>query len=246
MKIDLDLLLEKIPDFHELSQIQQLRYIAFTHQINNATNVFSKETLKQTFVELGLPKPTNYSRDFNRILKKKPPLFIKMNKGFSIHPKVDDQLQSILFTTPKISKPTNNLFPMELFDNTRPYVFKVASQASFCFDKGQYDASNVMLRRLLETLIIEAYERKGRDIELKDKTGNFFYLKDLIDICINDLTLNFSRNSKNGMKKLKNLGDLSAHNRRYIATKSDIDKNKEGLRIVIQELLHIIDYSTWH
>lgn len=245
MKIDLDFLLEKTPDFHELSQVQQLKFIAFSYLINNNAHVFDKVTLRQAFAEIGLPMPSNFSREFDRALKKKPPFFVKMSKGFSIHPKIESELRSELQSSPKTTKLTNNLFPIELFDDTRSYIMKVASQASFCFDHGQYDASNVMLRRLLETLIIEAYERRGRDNMLKDDTGNFLYLKGLINVCINDSIFNFSRNSKNGMKNLKNFGDLSAHNRRYNATKYDIEIRKDDLRVVVQELLHIIDYPTW-
>jgi hypothetical protein len=101
------------------------------------------------------------------------------------------------------------------------------------------------MRRLLETLIIETFERKGRESEIKGKDGNFFYLKDLIDTLIGDTKISISRNSKQGLKQLKNLGDLSAHNRRFLAKKSDIDNNKDSLRIVIEELLHIIDYKNW-
>ena len=41
------------------------------------------------------------------------------------------------------------------------------------------------------------------------------------------------------------MGDLSAHNRRYIARKIDLDKLKDDLRIVLEELIHIIDYPNW-
>jgi len=41
------------------------------------------------------------------------------------------------------------------------------------------------------------------------------------------------------------MGDLSAHNRRYIARKNDLDKLKDDLRIVLEELIHIIDYPNW-
>jgi hypothetical protein len=36
---------------------------------------------------------------------------------------------------------------------------------------------------------------------------------------------------------MKNVGDLSAHNRRYNAHREDIDKLIPDLRVVVQELL---------
>jgi hypothetical protein len=45
---------------------------------------------------------------------------------------------------------------------------------------------------------------------------------------------------------IKKIGDLSAHNRRYTAKKQDIEKIKDDIRIVIEELTHLIDYHSWN
>ncbi len=49
--------------------------------------------------------------------------------------------------------------------------------------------------------------------------------------------LTLSRNAKQSLPKLKDIGDLSAHSRRYNAHRHDIDKIKDDLRLVVQELL---------
>ena len=196
---------------------------------------------------MNLPPYSNISLYLKKQTKKsknKPAKYFSRNDRYYLTPTLIESVSNILGKAKK-ANPTNNLYPLEIFDDTRTYIKQVASQGSVCYDYGQYDACNVMLRRLLETLIIETFERKGRESEIKGKDGNFFYLKDLIDTLVNDAKISISRNSKQGFRQLKNLGDLSAHNRRFLAKKSDVDNNKDSLRIVIEELLHIIDYRNW-
>ena len=54
------------------------------------------------------------------------------------------------------------------------------------------------------------------------------------------------RNSIKALPDIKAKGDLSAHNRRFNATKSDVDSIKSGLRIVVEELVHLINYEQWN
>lgn len=102
-----------------------------------------------------------------------------------------------------------------------------------------------MTRKLLEVLIIEAFERHNISNKLKNSSDNFYYLSDLIEIFKTETTWNIGRNAKNSLPSLKKMGDLSAHNKRYIAHKIDLDKRKDDLRIVLEELIHIIDYPNW-
>jgi hypothetical protein len=53
-----------------------------------------------------------------------------------------------------------------------------------------------MMRRLLETSIIEAYEKKGIAENIKGKDGNYFQLTKLIDSALNEAKMPLSRNAK--------------------------------------------------
>ena len=96
-----------------------------------------------------------------------------------------------------------------------------------------------MIRRLVETLIIEAYEHKGIAERIKNSNDEFFPLSDLIDKILSEKMWNLSRNTKSALRDLKRIGDLSAHNRRYTAHRSDIDKVLNDLRVATQELITI-------
>jgi len=134
---------------------------------------------------------------------------------------------------------TQDVVLSSLVRGTRGYVEKIANQANGAYENGWFDACAVMIRRLLETLIIEAFEHHGLAAKIKNTSGDFFYLRDLIDRTLNEPAWNLSRNCKAAMPKLKDVGDKSAHSRRFIAHRGDIDKLLPEIRIVVQELIYL-------
>ena len=101
-----------------------------------------------------------------------------------------------------------------------------------------------MCRRLLETLIIETYERSGRATDIKGSDDQFMMLNGLITFIEADSSIHLGRNAAKGLKDFKQLGDLSAHNRRFNARRNDIDRVRDGLRVASEELLHLAGLRT--
>jgi hypothetical protein len=134
---------------------------------------------------------------------------------------------------------SNNVLPAELFSNTRAYIESVVHQINGSYGYGFFDCCAVMCRRLGETLIIEVYESMGRAKEIKGVDDNFLMLNRLLGVLNKDNTINLGRNAKRGLGGLKELGDKSAHNRRFNARQSDIDAIKSDLRTAAEELLHL-------
>jgi hypothetical protein len=127
---------------------------------------------------------------------------------------------------------------MSLVRGTRRiYLEKVAHQINGAYQNGWYDASAVMIRRLVETLIIECYEAHHIDHKIKDGDNNYLFLKDLVDKILKESNWTLSRNVRSVLPKLKDIGDKSAHNRRYNAHREDIDKLSQHLRDAVQELV---------
>ena len=118
-------------------------------------------------------------------------------------------------------------------------VERVVNQINGCYEKGWFDGCAVMMRRLIETLIIECFEKHGVAHKIKNATGDFLYLGDLIDKTLQETAWNLGRNTKQGLPKLKNIGDQSAHNRRYNAHREDVDKVSNDFRVACEELLYI-------
>ena len=70
---------------------------------------------------------------------------------------------------------------------------------------------------------------------IKNSHGDFLYLRDLIAKTVAEPSWNLGRNTKTALPRLKSIGDLSAHSRRYVAHRNDIDKVIDDLRVVVQE-----------
>lgn len=136
--------------------------------------------------------------------------------------------------------PTDDLFPLEIIRDTRGYIERIAEQACGSYDQGWYDAAAVMCRRLLETLIIETYEAHKLEHKIKNAAdGSYFYLGNLIISILGETAWTIGRNARKALPQLKDVGDQSAHSRRYLARKAGIDKLRREFRIVIEELLHL-------
>jgi hypothetical protein len=98
-----------------------------------------------------------------------------------------------------------------------------------------------MIRRLLETLIIECFENNGIGSRIKDADGNFYFLKELVSKLSSEDSWNpsLSRNTKAALPRLREVGNFSAHSRTFIARKSDIDNLKMDIRIAVEELVRL-------
>jgi hypothetical protein len=137
------------------------------------------------------------------------------------------------------SAATQKVVIFSLVKSTRGYIEKVTHQVNTSYEHGSYDACAVMIRRLVETLIIELFEAFKIESKIKNSSGDFLYLKDLVDKTLAETSWNLSRNSKKSLPRLKDIGDKSAHSRRFNALREDIDNMKDDLRVVIQELVSL-------
>jgi hypothetical protein len=130
--------------------------------------------------------------------------------------------------------------PSVLFQRAnRNYLVMVVHQINTTYENACFDACAVMVRRLVESLIIEAFEANGLDALIKGPDTYFLQLGQLIDKTLAQTQWNLNRTSQKTLKKLKSGGDTSAHNRRYIAPRHDIEEIIHDIRVVVQELLAI-------
>lgn len=140
-------------------------------------------------------------------------------------------------------KESDSILPTSLFAKTRGYIEKVVLQINASYDSSLCDCCAVMCRRLLETLIIEVYEAKGFADDLKGNDGHFKMFSGLLAQLEKEKRFSLSRNSLEGLKNFKKLGDESAHNRRFNARKEDIDRIRDGMRVAAEDLLHLANLA---
>ena len=84
---------------------------------------------------------------------------------------------------PEVVPPRNEpVVPSVLFKNARrTYLERVVHQINTTYVTSCFDPCAVMLRRLVESLIIEVFVAKKCADEIKDQDGHFFQLSQLID-----------------------------------------------------------------
>lgn len=175
-----------------------------------------------------------------------------MQKVFSVDASAKDRsqaardLQFTLKTTWAEVKPgqgkleDNGVFPLVTLNQTkRGYLVAVGRQMNGSYSAGWYDACAVMMRRLLESAIIEAFEARKIDGKIKDGNGDFFQLTALIKAALAETSWNLPRNVKKQIESLRDLGHTSAHNRYYLAKQSYIDELKGVYRETLEAFLHI-------
>jgi len=95
-----------------------------------------------------------------------------------------------------------------------------------------------MIRRLIESLLIEGFEKHGLDSKIKRPDGNYLDLADIIGQAQNEKKLSLSKTAKGSLPQLKFFGNIAAHSRTALVRKDDLDRLHNAVRISIEELAH--------
>lgn len=237
--------INRIEGFLSLKPSKQIPYLGYYLTNYQGKESFTAKSIEDCFISLQLLSYSNISAYLSKEKKYKR-MMAHRNGGYILTKLVETEISSRIGEL-KVNEPSDNYFPLELLRNTRSYLNKTAQQAVLCYDYQIYDACLVMTRRLIETLIIELFERFKIIERIQDKNGNYFFCSDLIDCLLSEKGLwTIGRNSVKVLPDIKTKDDLCAHNRRFNATKSDIDSIKFGVRAVVEELVHLIDYEHWN
>lgn len=154
---------------------------------------------------------------------------------------VRDWLKSVLAPEPPVANQDQGFLPRSVWNGTRQYIENIAGQINSSYEFEVYDGAAVLCRRLIETLLIECYEHL--EISAQIKSGSeYLMLRDIINHAVGG-GLTLGRDAKKFLPKIKELGDRSAHNRRFNAKQADLDKLESGIRLVAEELIQIAELN---
>lgn len=236
----------KIPSFSTLGAGNQIKYFVYFLQIEKQSDIVKPKDTSECFDTLHINPYSNISHYLTHYSRKgATQQFLKRGYGYilfaSIRESIDGELEK-----PLELKPSNSLYPISIFDNTRGYLIEFAKEASSCYDLGLFNSCLFMLRKITETLIIELYESKGIQSIIKNAKQDYFQLSDLISSLTNEPTWKLTKIVKENLPKIKLLADSSVHSKRFSAKKPDIDGLKTNLRITFEELISHIDYTKWN
>jgi hypothetical protein len=184
---------------------------------------------------LGRPNVTHLHRD---LTKSRQTVRGKRPKSFQLHTKYIPKLAAKYAPLLGIKEvdTTASVIPTEFVQGTRPHLEQLVKQINGAYNYQFYDSSTVLIRRLLESLIIEAFIHKKLVNDIR--VNNTFLMLDKLIVKISSHPqIVLGRNTPKSMDAIKGLGDTAAHDRTYITTKPDIDDLKPQIRRTIKELL---------
>ena len=180
------------------------------------------------------------------------PLFIKP-KGHSAlsfkstNSKLLNSLESSIRSSPNemltsieesISKVASAVLPDDLFKNTRGYIEKLVNQINICYLNSCYDASSLLMRRLLEILLILAFRKNGIEDQILDSNNRYIKLNSIINLIQNKGHFSIEHRMLKTMNDSKVLGNISAYKIEYTCLKQDIDKILVDYRVLVEKLAY--------
>ncbi len=242
MRNKLEEFVEKINDLNNIASSKLIDYFSYYFVDVLKQEEFSPKNVAECFDILRIKPYSNIPYYLSKNSKGKNPKFGKNKNGYYLHKKALDKIQ-IELDIPKEIPITNNFIPIDIYDITPHYIRKIINQINQCYDCRLFDAVLILIRKVLETLMIETFEKFGVEQHIMNSEGNFKYLSEIILQFLGSNKWNLSRNIKLNIKKIKKLGDLSAHNRRFLAKKADLDQIKLEIRQVFQEIIILNDYE---
>lgn len=133
------------------------------------------------------------------------------------------------------SPPAAPFVPNDLIEDRHGVLKKILWEVNRSYDTACYNACAAMARRLVESLIVEAFEHHGIGDKIK-KDGEYLGFGDLIGKAVAEGKLRLTKNTKRVLPTLKFLGDLGAHDRMALVRKDDLDRVHEGIRSGVEEL----------
>jgi len=243
--MDLNKYVVKILEFETLPASNKIDYFVHFKIVHDNKDGIKAKDIAECFDVLNLSPYSNIPSYLTKNSQRgKNQKFIKKNDLYRLEGSYKTLLEKTI-DTEFVPIPSDNLFPLSIFENTRGYLVEFANEASCSYEFSLYNSCFFMLRKLLETLIIELFERHGLEGQIKNGNGGYFFLSDLISRMVGEKTWHLTKIVREDILKVKKLADSSVHSKRFSAKKTDIDNLKTEIRIILQELVNLIDYPTW-
>jgi|SRR5579862_2707634 len=125
--------------------------------------------------------------------------------------------------------------PEEIIEERHGVPKKILWEVNVSYSSACYNACAAMIRHLIETLIVGAFEHHGLGDKIK-KNGEYLPFSALIGMAAAEQVLKLGKETKRVLPDLKFFGDIGAHSRMILVRKSDLDKMHKQVRGATEEL----------
>lgn len=233
-------------NLYNASEAEKVEYLAFYYQKTSESTYFSLNDICKWFEALGLAKP-NTSRLKKRLIASKTVVKASEKDTFRLHA---EKLRKFEAEFPQLNEENEHvvsvdtILPTILYSGTRGYIESLAKQINASYEHNIFDGCAVLMRRLLEVMLIHAYQNLTIENAIKDANGEFKQLNSIIAHAITCTPLGLSRNTRDCLDTFRKLGNFSAHRIEYNAKKKDIRDVVLEFRVAIEELLYKAGFIT--
>ncbi|MCA6118137.1 hypothetical protein J6524_25140 [Bradyrhizobium sp. WSM 1738] len=130
----------------------------------------------------------------------------------------------------------DHLIRADLFATGPAYLARLVAEINGCYHYGFYNGCAVLCRRLMERLLISAFEKQGHGSAIRDGLGEYMALADIIGRAASGHHIKLSRGTQGAMSAIKSLGDLGAHHPFHMVRQREVDDHRLDFAKVISEL----------
>lgn len=154
MNLSYDALINKVEDFSNLSQVEQVKHIAYFYTIVGKAEEFTSTVVSNIFDTENLSRPSNVTHCLNMLASKKPAILLKKSNVYRFEKGVKKELDA-LFLDKKhiqaISQILRSLLPKVKSDEQRLFL----QEAIICYEVKAYRAAILMTWLLTMDLLYE-------------------------------------------------------------------------------------------
>lgn len=152
--------------------------------------------------------------------------------------KLDDTYSQLLGK--RRVKQSDSIVPRNQFSTRRTTWQELVAEINGCYDHEFYDGAAVLVRRLIEALIVEAFKARGAEAAIK-KADGYMLLEELVGVLSSGQYIKVSKSARPGLEPIRVVGNTAAHSPHHITKKQDVDNISNHARVLVSELLNIID-----
>lgn len=221
------------------SEVERARLLAYYYLRQDDVEEFNAGQMCGWFTDLSLARP-NPTRLKARLTSANGFVRGSAKGTYRLHAKTVlelDNLHSGGFGTRDVVVSAGSVIPDLLLTGAPGYVTRLANQINASYEHAIFDGCAVLMRRLVEVLLIQTYEKLDIAASIQDGNGEYMQLGKIIDNAIGNSVLKLSRSSRKHIGTYRTLGNFSAHKLYYSCSRPDIADTLVEYRALIQELL---------
>lgn len=239
MPVTLAKFVDRVADFRDLPDSQKIKHLIWYAHTAQGQERITTGDVRILYDTLHLVKP-NISENLTRLYERK--ILLKDSRGYYMEGGNRAALDSdyLSFVQDSPIEVGDDIIPIAMIQGTRPHLERLAWQVNGSYQYKFYDGCAVLMRRMVESLLIEVFVKAGHVDKIRTGT-EFMMLAGIISITKNRQYVQLARGSDQILEDVKYIGDRSAHNRTYLSTQNDVKDIIPRFRTVIGELLHLAD-----